>query len=188
MVDKRVVYPGDELGTSEEFMAGDGTYEKDGMIFAANIGELEFDDQTRSATVKPLTSMPVTLKIGDTVIGIVTDIRSSMAFVNIIKLEGINRQISSATQGSIHVSKISKQYLDDVRRGYWIGDILRAKVIKAEPALQLSTEGSELGVIKSFCKLCQEPLVMKNNDVYCETCDRPWQKKTSDDYRQGQVR
>ena len=150
MVDKRVVYPGDELGTSEEFMAGDGTYEKDGMIYASNIGELEFDDKSRFVTVTPLTSTPVTLKVGDVVIGIVEDIRSSMAFVNIVKLEGVNRQISSGTQGSIHVSKISKQYLDDVKRGYWIGDILRAKVIQAEPAVQLSTEGSELGVIKSF--------------------------------------
>ena len=98
MQKKRIVYPGDELGTSEECMAGEGTYEKAGKIYAASIGELTLDPATRFAKVIPLTSAPVKLKVGDTVIGIVEDIRSSMMFVNVVKLEGESRQIS----GDIH--------------------------------------------------------------------------------------
>jgi exosome complex component CSL4 len=188
MTEIRVVYPGDELGTSEEFMAGDGTYEKNGIVYAASIGELVFDQNTRFASVKPLTSTPVKLKINDTIIGIIEDIRSSMVFVKIVKLEGENRQIAGETQGSLHVSKIAKKYIDDVRRAYWIGDLIRAKVIQAEPALQLSTEGSELGVLKSFCKNCQSPLVIKNKELYCDSCERSWQKKAANDYRSGLVR
>jgi exosome complex component CSL4 len=187
MDNKRVVYPGDELGTSEEFMAGEGTYEKNGKIYAASIGEFEFDPNTRLANVNPLTSTPVKLNLGDAVIGTIEDIRSSMAFVKIVKLEGENRQISGETQGSIHVSKLAKQYIDDVRRAYWIGDIIRAKVIQTSPALQLSTEGSEYGALKSFCKNCKAPLEWKNDNLYCRSCDRSWQKKTAKDYRGGML-
>jgi exosome complex component CSL4 len=188
MMEKRIVYPGDEIGTSEEFMAGEGTYEKNGKIIASTIGELEFDPDTRLANVNPLTSTPVKLKVGDSVIGVIEDLRSSMVFVNIVKLEGLDRQISANTQGSIHVSKLAKRYIDDVKRAYAIGDIIRARVIQAEPAIQLSTEGSEFGALKSFCKTCKLPLVMKNNELYCDFCERSWQKKTASDYRQGLVR
>ncbi len=184
---KRVVYPGDELGTSEEFMAGEGTYEKEGKIYAAKIGEFEIDAKSQNAIVKPLTSTPVVLKIGDTVIGNIDDIRSSMVFVDILKVAGQDRQISGETKGSIHVSKVSRSYVDDIRRAYWIGDVIKAKVIQADPSIQLSTEGAELGVIKSFCKNCQMPLILKDKDLYCEECERVWQKKAAPDYREGKV-
>ncbi len=184
---KRVVFPGDELGTSEEFMVGEGTYEKNGKLYAANIGELEFDTKSRYATVKPITSTPVILKVGDPVIGIIEDIRSSMVFVNIHKVVGEDRQISGDSQGSIHVSKISKSFVDDIRSVYWIGDIIKANVIQAKPSIQLSTEGSEFGVIKSFCKVCQTPLIRKDKDLYCEECERAWQKRAAPDYRDVEI-
>ena len=82
---KQIVSPGDELGTSEEFMPGEGTYESNGKIYSANVGTLEVDETTRVAIIKPLTSTPVILKVGDIVFGVVEDIRSSMIFIGIKK-------------------------------------------------------------------------------------------------------
>jgi len=63
------VLPGDTVGSLEEFVPGDYTYAREGMIFATTAGLVKVDPKTRSASVIPKTNAPVKLNHGDIVVG-----------------------------------------------------------------------------------------------------------------------
>ena len=52
MKEKRKVIPGEEVAEVEEYIPAEGTYEEDGKVFAALYGELELDNEERTASVK----------------------------------------------------------------------------------------------------------------------------------------
>jgi len=78
MTENNMVLPGEKLSTSEELLSGDGTFEEDGIIKAARVGKYVVDEKNRRAMVKPVTSIPVLLKNGDTVLAEERFIRPSM--------------------------------------------------------------------------------------------------------------
>jgi exosome complex component CSL4 len=185
MIEKKIVLPGDELGASEEFIGGPGTYEKNGKIISTQVGMPKLNFSEMMVTVKPVTSTPVVLEVGDEVICTITELRESMALVDILRVIGKNREIACTAVGSIHISKVSEEYVVEVGRAFRVGDIIRAKVIQTSPSIQLSTVGASMGVLKSVCMKCREPLVRKKNDLYCPVCERYWQKKMAADYGKG---
>ncbi|WP_255668527.1 hypothetical protein [Methanooceanicella nereidis] len=69
------VVPGDLLGTSEEFISGEGTYEESGNIFANATGKIKINKRERSVNIEPLTKMPPIPREGDIVVGRVVDIK-----------------------------------------------------------------------------------------------------------------
>jgi len=183
---RRFVIPGEEVGTTEEYIAGNGTFEDKGKIYAHSMGVLELDRNDMTAKVHPM-NPPNMLKEGDIVIGKISDIRSSMASVEIAKVQGRDRDISGDTNGTIHISKISENYVADVGRVYRIGDIVRAKVIQVKPSVQLVTNHPSLGVLKSFCMVCRKPLKKQNNELYCSRCKRVETRKISNEYGEAKI-
>jgi exosome complex component CSL4 len=181
MVDKRLVLPGEELGTTEEFLPGQGTYEEGGKIYAAVTGILDIDMKEMATKVRPM-NPPVKLKVGDAVIGTVDDIRSSMVQVGLIKVAGKDRAIADQGVGSIHVSHISDSYVPDTESQFHLLDIVRARVIQAQPSIQLSTAGPEFGVIRALCTRCRQPMQVKGNELYCETDKRAETRKLAQSY------
>lgn len=178
---KKLVIPGEFVAVCEEYMTGDGTYDHDGKIFSAYVGELELDSEKKVARVKPL-NPPIQLKVGDAVLGVVRDMRETMVVVTISGLEGTERAISGETEGSLHISKISDRYTEDARREFRKGDILRAVVIRTEPSLQLATNRRDLGVVVALCTRCRSPLIKRDRDLFCEKCERAETRKTAIDY------
>lgn len=176
-----MVLPGDELAVSEEYIAGEGTLDEDGKIFASTVGMLELDSKERVLTVRAF-NPPVRLKKGDDVIAVVTGTRESMGTAEVVLVEGSERAVSGDTNGSIHVSKVSSSYTKSVKNEFYIGDIIRAKVISTDPSLQLSTTGGRYGVVKGYCVQCRLPLRMKGNALYCENCDIVDRRKRASDY------
>lgn len=186
--ERRFVLPGDEIAESEEYMAGEGTYEKDGKVYAAITGFLEFDKNEMEARVMAATSRPVVLKPGDLVFGTVYDARGSIALINVVKTVDRHRQIAMGdTMGSLHISKIQSGFLKDIGEAFKVGDILRAKVTQVEPSLQLTTEASDLGVINANCLDCQVPLEKKGNVLECPRCEKKYRKKVAEDYGKIQL-
>lgn len=185
-MEKRFVVPGEEIGTSEEFLPGEGTFEEEGKVFSATVGSLEYDPKEMVAKVK-VRSAPVTLKVGDAVIGEIIDVKSGMAIVNVVSRVGSERQISGETLGAIHVSKVSNTYVQEFGRVFRIGDIVRAEVIQTKPSLQLSTAGRIYGVIKARCMRCRLPLKRDGNDLVCDNCERVESRKIAIDYGLGRV-
>ncbi|MCQ5376132.1 MAG: exosome complex RNA-binding protein Csl4 [Methanomassiliicoccales archaeon] len=182
---RKCVLPGDEVAVVEEFIPGEGTYEIDGKIFSAYCGDLELDYEEKIAKVSAR-NPPVTLKVGDVVYAEVTDVRNSMAICEVIAVEGKERDISGDTSATIHISKVSSGYTQDVGKELRPSDIIRAKVIQVKPSLQLSTVGHHFGVILALCKKCRAPLKKRNRTLYCERCERTDVRKLADDY--GEVK
>jgi len=178
---ERLVLPGEVVAVAEEFIAGEGTFEEDGKVLASYVGKLELDTKEMVARVKPL-NPPVELNVGDTVLAVVTDIRNSMGVVKILKVEGVERSLSGPKEGSLHVSKISRGYTKDVRDEFRLGDIIRGKVIRVKPSLQISTVGREYGVLKALCTKCRLPLIQKDGALFCENCERTEKRKIAKDY------
>lgn len=56
MMDGCFVLPGDMVGSLEEFIPGDYTYAREGMIFANTAGLVRVDPKTRSASIIPKTN------------------------------------------------------------------------------------------------------------------------------------
>jgi exosome complex component CSL4 len=181
MKEKRKVVPGDEVAEVEEFIPAEGTYEEDGKVYAALYGELELDNEEKTAKVVAKNPMS-RLVIGDTVFCEVSDARASMAICEVIALEGNKRNVTGDTNGTIHVSKISSEYVQDASKELRPSDIIRAKVIQVRPSIQLTTVHPHLGVVKALCRKCRRPLVKVEKGLYCANCDRHDHRKISDDY------
>ena len=180
-MEKKIVTPGEEIGICEEFIGAEGTYEDDGKIFSSILGVLELDLKEKTARVKP-TNPPTILKKGDIVIATVTDLRNSVATVNVIKVEGKDRKISGDRNGSIRISNISDGYVSSIHKEIRIGDTIRGRVIQVKPSLQLTTKSAHLGVLKALCTRCRFPLKRKGKELFCENCARSETRKIASDY------
>jgi exosome complex component CSL4 len=181
MKEKKKVVPGDEVAEVEEFIPGEGTYEEDGKVYSSYYGELELDHDDKVAKVKAKNEMTV-LNLGDFVFCTVNDARASMAICEVVSVEGKSRELGGDTNGTIHVSKISNDYVQDAGRELRPSDIIRAKVIQVKPSIQLTTVGPHLGVVKALCRKCRRPLVKAEKDLYCPQCERHDHRKIADDY------
>jgi exosome complex component CSL4 len=182
MKERREVFPGDEVAVEEEYLASDGTFASDGMIYASQIGILELDKEEMTARViSP--NPPNILREGDIVFAIVADTRSTMATADVVAKDGKTREVGGEKYATIHVSKISPGYTDDVSKELRKGDYIRAMVIGTKPSLQLSTKDEHLGVVRSLCYRCKTELVRKGKtQLHCEPCERSFPRKLADDY------
>ncbi|MEM4187634.1 MAG: exosome complex RNA-binding protein Csl4 [Candidatus Hadarchaeum sp.] len=181
------VVPGDFLATAEEFVPGNGAYEENGKIYAANTGVVLVDARTKHISVFSRSAGVPTLKRGDIIIGRVDEVRDQNATVVIGRLRGReDRALPPPNVGSIHISQTDAGYVKDLGREFRVGDIVRAKVINAnrEP-VQLSTVGEDLGVIVAFCARCRSPLARQGKKLVCDSCGNVEFRKIANDYRKG---
>ncbi|MDP8011998.1 MAG: exosome complex RNA-binding protein Csl4 [Thermoplasmata archaeon] len=179
---EKVVIPGEFLGTIEEYVPGQNVIEVNGKIYASLYGILHFDDKHMTINIKPLTNLPI-IRVGEVVYGVVSELYNDFALVTIVAIEGVEREIVGGKQdGIIHVSKISDRYVDEVGKMFRIGDIVRAKVIRSKPSIQLTTAEPALGVIKGLCMKCRSPMVKMDNYLFCERCNRKETRKISSLY------
>ena len=185
MTEIREVFPGDEVAEEEEYMAAEGTFAENGKVYASMIGMLDLDDDECVARVIT-PKAPNVLKIGDIVYCTVGEIRKTMAVAEALCKEGTRRAIASDTNGTLHVSKISPNYTDDVTKELRKGDLIRARVIGVNPSLQLTTKDDHLGVVRSLCGICKTELIVKGHDLFCTECNRRTPRKIADDY--GNIR
>jgi exosome complex component CSL4 len=172
----KLVFPGDELAVAEEFVAGPGTYEENGMVHAAWLGEAYLDPTEFVASVRPVTKTPVVLREGDEVLGVIHDTRSSMAIVDVCaRVDQPFREIAGDTNGTLHVSKVSDDYVSSMDDAFKRGDIIRAKVISTDPSLQITTKEPPLGIVKSRCPRCSADMAARGEGrdrvLVCPECD-----------------
>lgn len=184
MTDKKIVLPGDEVAVEEEYLAAEGTYNENGVIYASQFGDLELDLKEMTAKVRS-PNPPNILKPGDIVFAVIADTKPTMATCDVVAKEGVKRGVGGETYGTIHVSKISPGYTEDVSKEFRKNDIIRGKVTQVKPSLQVVTVDPHLGVILARCARCRETLVRKEKGLYCQSCDRYYSRKIADDY--GQV-
>lgn len=180
-MEPKMVLPGDEVAVAEEFEAGEGTYERNGLIFASTPGVLHLDPENRVARVRAF-NPPAELKVGDIVYAVVDDIRGMMATATVNAIHGRSRQISGEAEGTIHISNVSEDYTEDIRDMFHLGDIIRAKVIQVKPSLQLTTAEGFLGVVRALCSQCRGPMELRERNLFCPRCERSERRKLARDY------
>jgi exosome complex component CSL4 len=177
----QLVLPGDEIATSEEYICGEGTYERDGKILSSVPGRVELDAREKVARVLALNPPPA-LKSGDIVLGSVGEIRNTMVTLQDLEVEGVERSIPGGDMATLHISRIVEGRTEDIREAYRLGDIVRAKVSQVKPSVQVTTAGPELGVVKAFCTRCREPLVLQKGTLVCDNCERREPRKVAKGY------
>jgi len=179
--EERLVFPGDEVGMAEEWLSGEGTYEDEGKIRAAYFGVVKYDEDDLEAKVEALNPI-VEVKEGDIVYGVVEARKNSMVVISIDMVEGSSREVKEDIEASIHISKVSDDYTEELEDEYLVGDIVRAKVVQVEPTIRLSTIGRKYGIVKGYCSQCRKDMQYKNNKLYCPGCDRYEKRKISQAY------
>ena len=181
----RNVLPGDLIGTSEEFSPRNGAYLDGGNIFSTISGIVNINKKERTIWVTPVTNTPPLLQVGDIVIGQVTDVKDSVALVEIAGIKGKGeREIVNAEQAAIHVSNVKDAYVKELYHEFAPFDIVKARVLDLRN-MRLSTVNKELGVMKAYCGNCRTALEIDNNKLKCPKCERTETRKLSSDYGTG---
>lgn len=183
----RAVLPGDLIGTSEEYSPRNGTYVDKGNIYATASGIVKINTKDRSISVIPVTNTPPHIQVGDIVIGQVTDVKDSVALVEIAGIKGKGeREIVNADQAAIHVSNVKDAYVKELYYEFAPFDIVKARVIDLRN-MRLTTVDKELGVMKAYCGNCRAVLKNDNGKLKCPKCERTETRKMSVDYGTGIV-
>ena len=175
-----IVFPGDKIGSVEEYKAGDGVYEERGELFASVAGILEIEG--KKASIKGFRKIPE-LKKGDVVVGRVVEIRNSFAMVEIARKKGEERELAHTGLALLHVSNIGDR-VGSIGEAINYFDIVKARVIDSSP--KISIREPEMGVLKAFCSSCKTELALDGGKLKCPNCGREERKKVSKSYGKGE--
>jgi len=183
---KDVSWIGDQLGTIEEYVPGTGTFAEEGGIYASKIGEKEVDPTKHIVSVKG--KILPEIEEGQTVFGEVVALRKSTATVVVSRIEGIKGIIDA--RASLYVSNIADGYVKSPEDMFGLNDIVKAKVLRIDPAgVELTTKGP-YGVVKAFCKRCRGDLARSDkgkDSMACPVCRHKEGRKIADDYGKVEV-
>ena len=182
---QKIIVPGEEIATEEEYTAGENTYVKNGKIISRTLGTLNLNEENKEASVKGKTVEELTY--GDIVTGKVILVKESTAVIELLSAEG-NKRILGINTAQLPIRNISNEYVTELHKIIKIGDLIRAKVVMASPlAIDLNTKDKGLGVIKAYCSNCRKELSFNNNQMVCLECgsieDRKWFEKVEEERR-----
>ncbi|WP_445474884.1 exosome complex RNA-binding protein Csl4 [Methanococcoides methylutens] len=185
--EKTFVLPGDLIGTTEEFEAGDNTYTIRGDIHSLATGYVMVNKKRRKISVKPTTSVPPTISKGDIIVGTVMNVRDSMALVQIGGIKGNDdREFINPGIAAIHVSNVKESYVKEMSQEFSVSDVVKAKIINTEN-MRMSTAGDELGVMTARCANCGTTLKLDDNKLKCPECGHIESRKLSSGYGTGVI-
>ena len=186
-----IVKIGDELGFEEQFLGSqDSTYSENGNIYAAINGILEINEKERIVHINAHNEEKrVIPKQGDLIIGEITMIRKSSVGVRIVSLND-KVTVRNGNYANIHVSNVSKSYVDKLDNVFQKTDLIRARVLsKFGKEWKIATNSPNLGVIRSSCKYCGYEMVPKGRDqVKCPFCNHSERKVIASDYGQVEIK
>jgi exosome complex component CSL4 len=180
-----IVLTGQYLGVVEEYLPDkQSTYVKEGQIFATKTGIVKIDKDRRAIEILSHQEEDrKTVKIGDEIIGTIRFLRLYSVGISFAT---INKKIhfNSSGFGNIHVSHISKSFIEKISDAFQITDIVRAKVIRQEEnEYSLSTSSNNLGVIHADCSICGTTLEKIGRDkLRCSRCGNLENRKLANDY------
>ena len=181
--ERTLVLPGEVIAVIEEFVASSNTYELGGNIISKVVGLVRADLENKEVWVEPVPrGKPLLPSLNDNVYATVTSIRSPAVTVDIFEVEG-KGVLNHPLTGVLYLSNISTSRVKDVYEVMRVGDVIRARVIKAKgPPYLISTKGKDYGVILAFCPHCLSPLTLKGYNLYCKNCRANFKRKVSSLY------
>lgn len=182
-----IVVPGDQLCVIEELMPSYGTYEKEGIVYAAAPGTVSMDLKDRSIrVVSPDGTMKLALPIaGDILMGRITHAFDQRAEVLIVRRN--DKDIHSGLLGEIHISNVTRRYVKSMLDVLKQNDIIRAVATNTHGIpVKLSLVGQELGVVFANCSKCGNSLTLTtHNNMFCLRCENRETREVAIDYGQS---
>jgi len=165
-----LILPGEELSVIEEFTAGEGTYEYQGVVYASVIGKAFYDMiNRRSNSISFRKPGILALKKAKYVLGIVTGVKEDYATVSVYSIE--EKPLSSPLTGYLHISQITNKYLNNITEAVKVSDIIRAKPLNSSLPLQLTIKQRDLGVVYAKCSICGTKMVKADEEhLKCPNC------------------
>ena len=179
--------PGDKLASAMEYMPGKGVYEENGELIAGVCGTVKEDNDNMKISIIPSVSIPLEIAEGDTIFGRIQSVRDSMVSVEIIKVKNNKRKIGGYVVGTLHIAKMSKDYVSNINEIYQINDLIQATVIKCKPAIELSTSSNEDGVVFARCGTTHDILKIVDGELWSEELRQRVPRKISSLYGKIQV-
>ena len=182
-----LVFPGTRLAVTEEFIAGPGTYSTDDYIYSSVAGLVIIDLGKHEITVMPKAKTSPIPKNNAIILGKVVNVSRQVIAVSVFSIE--NKEIYPAYTMVIHISSVSREYLETIDEAICLGDVIRAKIVDSKTIpLQGSLISSQLGVIQSTCSICGAKLnKIGRNKLKCSSCSNIESRKTAIDFGSGHL-
>ena len=179
-----VVLPGDRLCVIEELSPSHGTYEEQGIVYAATLGGVDIDLKSRSISVRnPDGSIQLHLPVKDDILtGEVLRVFDQRAEVILVRRNG--KDLLSTLQGEIHISNVTRRFVKSMHDALREGDIIRAVALNTHTIpVELSLVGQDLGVLYAKCVKCGNELTLTtHNNLYCLRCENRGTREVANDY------
>ncbi|NHI84161.1 MAG: RNA-binding protein [Candidatus Thorarchaeota archaeon] len=179
-----LVTPGDQLCVIEELSPGYGTYEKDGIVFAATSGGVSIDLKDRAIRIlEPNGTVRLPLPVqGDILMGEALNVYEQRAEVSLVKRNG--KDILSPLAGEIHISNVTRRFVRSMSDVIRPGDIVKAVALNTHTIpVELSLIGPDLGVLLAKCVKCGNDLTLTTyNNLICLRCEHRETREVAKEY------
>ncbi len=167
-------FPGDKIASIEEYEAGYNTFDDGDMVRASTFGEKILDKTTRIAQIKhpKMLSIP---QVGDTVIGTVAAVMSSMIAVSI---DYINEKPTTSKVECICSTR-------NIRRKNiaLVTDIVTLKILNhLNGTIHATIDEPHLGVLFTKCRKCGGKVVPMRDAIKCTECSWIDERKLSSNF------
>ena len=123
--------------------------------------------------IEPVTKVPPTPREGDIVVGRVTDIKGSVALVELSRIKGsLDREIAGNTSAAIHISNVKDSYVQDLAAGVRLPGHRQGEIIDTKN-MRLSTVDKNLGVHDVPLLEVQDPTQVRERQAHVPAVRAP---------------
>ena len=171
---ENATFPGEKIASIEEYEAGYNAFDDGDMVRASTVGEKILDKTTRIASIKHprLLSIP---RIGDTVIGSVVAVMSSMIAVSIDYING--KPTTSKVECVCSTRNIRKKNIA------LANDIVTLKIKNhLNGTIHATIDEPHLGVLFTKCRKCGGKVVPMRDAIKCTECSWIDERKLSSNF------
>jgi exosome complex component CSL4 len=181
-MEERIAIPGEELGTEEEFIPGQGTkVDESGVIKAIAAGVVRVDENRQISIVSE--NALKKLKVGDIVYGLVEEMFESVAFLTLERPLDPEMKRIERDSAIIPVSEIKEGFVKSIRDEIHVGDIVKGVVKEITPLrVIVSLKPAGMGVVKAYCSYDRNPLELRGRTLICPRCGQKEIRHISDSY------
>ena len=156
------IIPGGKIGSIEEYGPGDNTYDDGDMVRSVMVGTIHIDNKERTASVTPAYARAIP-KAGDTVVGTVAAVMSSMIAVAINYVNGMPTYAGvECICSTRHMRK---------RTIALVNDIVSLKIQSLNNGtLHAQMDDNDLGVLFTKCRKCGGRVLPYRGAIKCKEC------------------
>ncbi len=171
---ENATFPGDKIASIEEYEAGNNTFDDGDMVRAATVGEKDMNKTTRTISINhpKMLSIP---KVGDTIIGTVAAVMSSMIAVSIDYING--KPTTSKVECVCGTRNLR------IRNVALVNDIVALKILNhLNGTIHAAINEPELGIIFTKCRKCGGKVVSMRDAIKCTECSWIDERKLSTNF------